>query len=88
MGSETVQEKHGEDLEKDDLELFLDELATYYGDYQLQPGEFTVNCLLDRMNGDTDRSSILKDLRRRAKAGELEAKQEKVKGRRMWVFRR
>ena len=75
-------------MEKPDLTLddFLNELATYYSNYVLQPGEFTVNCLLERIEGDADRSSMLNDLRRRVKTGELGAKQEKVDGRRMWVF--
>ena len=86
MGFDTVQKERDEGLEADDLDIFLDELATYYSDYDLQPGEFTVNNILDRMEGDVDRSSMLTDLRRRAKAGELGEKQEKVSGRRMWVF--
>ena len=86
MESETVQEEHNEDLEADDLEIFLAELVEYYSNYVLQPGEFTVNCLLERIKGDADRSSMLNDLRRRVKAGELGSKQEKVYGRRMWVF--
>ena len=86
MGSETVQKEYIEDVETDDLEIFLTELAEYYSEYELQPGEFTVNNVIARVEGECDRSRVTSDLHRRVKTGELGAKQEKVDGRRMWVF--
>ena len=86
MGSETVQKEYIEDVETDDLEIFLTELAEYYSEYELQPGEFTVNNVIARVDGECDRNRVTSDLHRRVKAGELRSKQEKVDGRRMWVF--
>ena len=71
MGSETVQEEHNEDLETDDLEIFLTELAEYYSEYELQPGEFTVNNVIARVDGECDRSRVTSDLHRRVKTGRL-----------------
>jgi len=88
MGSDTVQAEHDGDLETEDITIdaLLDELAAYYAPYELQPGEFTVTQVMDRIQADCDRGDILKDLKRRAQRGEFGMKVEKIKGRRQFVF--
>jgi len=75
-------------LETEDIttDLLLDELAAFYSPYELQPGEFTVTQIMERTTGDPDRSDILKDMKHRAKQGEFGMKQEKVHGRKQYVF--
>ena len=89
MGKEDLPTKNNDDLETDDLDIFLTELAEYYSDYVMQPGEFTVNDIMERSrtkNTKADRSRVTSDLHRRAKNGELGEKKVRLDGSQQWVF--
>jgi len=75
-------------LEAEDItvDALLDELAAYYAPYELQPGEFTITDIVDKISADVDRGDILKDMKRRAAQGEFGMKEEKVRGRKQFVF--
>ena len=86
MGSDKVQTKNDKDLETDDLEIFLKEVADYSADYQLKPGEFTVNCVMNKADETVDRVKVLGDLHRRVDEGDLGEKLIKYDGSSQYVF--
>ena len=69
-----------------DLDEYLQELATYYSEYQLQPGEFTVNDVVERAVTPVNRKQVLTGLQEREKRGELNSKLVKINGSRQFVF--
>ena len=87
MGSDKVQAERDEDMAQDDLSLYLQELAIYHSNYELQPGEFTINDVLSWAKDDMiDRGRVTADLHRRAKAGELGEKKLRLDGSQQWIF--
>ena len=69
-----------------DLDEYLQELATYYSEYELQPGEFTVNDVIERAETPVNRKQVLTGLQEREKRGELNSKLVKINGSRQFVF--
>jgi hypothetical protein len=86
MGKEDLPTENNDDLDTDDLEIFLTELAEYYSGYELKPGEFTVNMVMEKASGDPDRGRVTNGLKRRVKAGELGMKKRNVDGKNRLVF--
>jgi len=60
--------------------------VVYYSDYELQPGEFTVNQIIAMANETVDRARVTADLHRRVKSGELGEKKARIDGSQQWVF--
>ena len=77
---------NAQEIVEEGLDNYLDELATYYSDYEPQSGEFTVNQIIELANDSADRSRITADLHRRVKSGELGEKKVRIDGCQQWLF--
>ena len=86
MAEKDIHADNEQDLEESHLEDFLKELAEYHADYVLLPGEFTVSMIMQYAADDVDRGGVLVDLHDRVKRGELGEKEERIEGRRQYVF--